>query len=263
MSFIVEVPIINPVALQIGYVAIRWYSLAYIFGLISALLFLKKINQKYHLMTAKAEESWINWAILGIIIGGRLGYVIFYNFSFYLLHPLDILKIWQGGMSFHGGLIGSIVAMYFFCKKYHVNFLKLCDCIAIISPIGIFFGRIANFINLELYGRVTNSENYGFIFTAIDNQKRHPSQLYEAILEGIIPFLILYILSRNSKIISKLGLLSGMFLILYGSARIFVENFREPDSHIGFIANQMTMGQILSLPIVLIGLFLIIYNKKI
>lgn len=263
MSFIVEVPIINPVALQIGYVAIRWYSLAYIFGLISALLFLKKFNQKYHLMTAKAEESWINWAILGIIIGGRLGYVIFYNFSFYLLHPLDILKIWQGGMSFHGGLIGSIIAMYFFCNKYQVNFLKLCDCIAIISPIGIFFGRIANFINLELYGRVTNSESYGFIFTAIDNQKRHPSQLYEAILEGIIPFLILYILSRNSKIISKLGLLSGMFLILYGSARIFVENFREPDSHIGFIANQMTMGQILSLPIVLIGLFLIIYNRKI
>jgi phosphatidylglycerol:prolipoprotein diacylglycerol transferase len=262
MSFIIEVPAINPIALEMGYIAIRWYSLAYILGILSALFFLKKFNQKYHLMTAEAEDSWLNWAILGIIIGGRLGYVLFYNFSFYLSHPLEILKVWQGGMSFHGGLIGSVIAMYFFCQKYRVNFLKLCDCLAIISPIGIFFGRVANFINLELYGRATNSETYGFIFVALDQQKRHPSQLYEAVLEGIVPFLILYFFSKTSKTINKSGFLSGLFLILYGSARIFVENFREPDFHIGFVVNQFTMGQILSLPIFLTGLFLIYCAKN-
>jgi phosphatidylglycerol:prolipoprotein diacylglycerol transferase len=261
MSFIFEVPEINPVAIQLGYVAIRWYSIAYILGILSALFFLKKFNQKYQIMTIKAEEAWLNWAILGIIVGGRLGYVMFYNPSFYLSSPAEILKIWQGGMSFHGGLIGSIFAMYFFCQKYQINFLKLCDCIAIVSPIGIFFGRIANFINLELHGRVTNSENYGFIFSAIDGQKRHPSQLYEALLEGILPFIILYFLSKKSKFITKSGLLSGLFLILYGGARIFAENFREPDLHIGFVLNQFTMGQILSLPVILTGIFML-YKQK-
>jgi len=258
MSLIFHIPEIDPIAFNIWFIAIRWYSLAYIFGILAALIFLKKANKNCQIMSKKAEEDWLTWAILGIIIGGRIGYILFYNFNFYIEHPLEIVKIWQGGMSFHGGLLGVIFAMFIFCKKNQINFLKLTDTLSVIAPVGIFFGRLANFINMELYGRVTNSENYGFIFSAIDNQKRHPSQLYEAFFEGILLFIILFFLRKWQNISKKTGILSGIFIILYSLARIFVEQFREPDGHLGFIAYNITMGQILSLPILIFGLVIII-----
>ena len=164
-------------------------------------------------------------------------------------------------MSFHGGLIGSIVAMYFFCKKYHVNFLKLCDCIAIISPIGIFFGRIANFINGELYGKTTNV-SWGVIFPDAGPLARHPSQLYEAFLEGIVTFIILYITARKTSLLNSNGKLAGLFLICYGLFRTIVELYRIPDQHIGYIFKFITTGQILSIPMILLGIYLISSKQK-
>lgn len=255
MSFIL--PNFDPVALAIGPLEIRWYSLAYIAGILFVLFTLKKYNKADNIMNEEALDNWIVWAILGVIIGGRLGYVLFYNFSFYISHPTQILAVWQGGMSFHGGLIGAIGAMFLFCRKYKIQFFRLMDVLAISAPMGLFFGRIANFINMELYGRVTNSD-YGFIFPNIDYQPRHPSQLYEAALEGLVLFAVLFLLNKYSNIRKIPGILSGLFLIGYASARASLEQFREPDEQIGFLFGNITMGQILSLPIFIAGLIIII-----
>ena len=257
MSFPIILPNFDPVALAIGPLEIRWYSLAYIAGILFVLFILKKYNKADNIMNEEALDNWIVWAILGVIIGGRLGYVLFYNFSFYISHPTQILAVWQGGMSFHGGLIGAIGSMYLFCRKYKIQFFRLMDVLAISAPIGLFFGRIANFINMELYGRVTNS-NYGFIFPNIDYQPRHPSQLYEAALEGLVLFAVLFLLNKYSNIRKIPGILSGLFLIGYASARASLEQFREPDEQIGFLFGNITMGQILSLPIFIAGLIIII-----
>lgn len=212
-------------------------------------------------MSKEAWDDWLFWAVLGIILGGRLGYVLFYNFSFYLDHPSQIFAVWQGGMSFHGGLFGAIISMFLFAKKYKINFLELTDILAIAAPIGLFFGRISNFINMELYGRVTNSD-FGVIFPNAGSSPRHPSQIYEALLEGLFLFAILFLLAKFTKIKEKLGFLSGLFLIGYGSARFFVEQFREPDEQIGFIFAQITMGQILSLPLIVFGLAIVFMAVK-
>jgi phosphatidylglycerol:prolipoprotein diacylglycerol transferase len=212
-------------------------------------------------MSEKALDDWIMWAVLGIIIGGRLGYVLFYNFGYYISNPYQILAIWTGGMSFHGGLLGAIVSMFWFCKKYKIDFLKLTDILAVAAPIGLFFGRIANFINMELYGRVTTSK-FGVIFPNAGSLPRHPSQLYEAFLEGLLSFVILVLLVKFTKVQDKKGLLSGLFLILYASSRIIVERFREPDEHIGFIFSYVTMGQILSLPLIVVGLVVIFRSRN-
>jgi len=262
---IFEVPLLNPVAFEIGPLAIRWYSLAYIAGILSALFWIKKENKSLNLMSQKAYDDLLLWAVLSIMIGGRLGYVLFYNFSYFLSNPLEIFAFWHGGMSFHGGLLGSIIGSYLFCKKYKVDLLKFGDSLSVVVPVGLFFGRIANFINLELYGRATNS-NYGFIFPGAGNFPRHPSQLYEAALEGIILFIILFCLHQFSKAKEKKGFLTGIFLIGYSISRIIVENFREPDEQLGFLFAKITMGQTLSLPIFLFGIFLIFksaQNKKI
>ncbi len=255
-------PNFDPVIFSIGPLAIRWYSLAYILGIVFTFLILKKFNSKSKIMSDKALDDWIMWAVLGIIIGGRLGYVLFYNFGYYLANPIDILAIWQGGMSFHGGLLGAIVGMVLFCRKYKIDFLKLTDILSISAPIGLFFGRIANFINMELYGRVTDSK-FGIIFPNAGPLPRHPSQLYEAFLEGFLSFIILILLVKFTKIQNKKGFLSGLFLIFYASSRIFVEQFREPDEQIGFIFNYLTMGQILSIPLIIIGLVVIFRSLKI
>ncbi|MDA9231571.1 prolipoprotein diacylglyceryl transferase [Rickettsiales bacterium] len=243
-------PIFDPVIFSIGPLAVRWYSLAYILGIVFTYYVLKKSK----ILDDKAMDSWLSWSIIGIILGGRLGYVLFYNFAFYLQNPIEIFYIWRGGMSFHGGLFGAIISMFLFAKKYKINFLELTDILSIAAPIGLFFGRIANFINMELYGRVTDSV-FGVVFPLISYQKRHPSQLYEAFLEGILCFIILNLLAKFTQIKEKKGALSGLFLIIYASSRIFVEQFREPDQHIGFIFNYFTMGQLLSLPILFLGLF--------
>ncbi len=260
MNLLINLPNFNPNLIEFGSFAIRWYSLAYIAGILLAWSFIKYFN--YTKISKEALDDWLFWAVLGVVLGGRLGYVLFYNFGFYIHNPLQILVVWHGGMSFHGGLFGVIISMLFFAKKYKINFLELMDTLAIAAPIGLFFGRIANFINLELYGRVTGS-NFGVIFPNAGDLPRHPSQLYEAALEGLLLFIILFSLAKFTRIQQKAGFLSGLFLILYSLARIFVEQFREPDEQIGFLFNHhITMGQILSVPMMMVGVLVIIITIK-
>lgn len=259
--FPIHLQAFDPVALQLGPLAIRWYSLAYIAGIICALFFLKKQNDQHKIMSQQAYDDWLMWIVFSIIIGGRLGYVLFYNIDYFLANPSEILMVWHGGMSFHGGLFGVIFGMYLFCRKFKITYFRLMDVLAIIAPIGLFFGRIANFINLELYGRATNSD-YGVIFPGAGDFPRHPSQLYEAVLEGLILFIILFSLSRFTKIQQRIGAISGLFLMLYGIFRIIIENFREPDLQLGFLFQNITMGQVLSLPLIVAGVVISLKSKK-
>ncbi len=251
-------PNINPVVFSIGPFTVYWYSLAYVLGVLVGWFYAYKIIKKFKVgVTAANLENFVTWAILGIVIGGRLGYVLLYNPIKYLSNPITIFKTYEGGMSFHGGMIGLIMSSYFFCHKYKINFLLFGDILAIVTPIGLFLGRIANFINGELYGRVTKMP-WGMIFPNSDLQIRHPCQLYEAFFEGVILFLILAYTTFKYKTIQIQGLNSAIFLIFYSVFRIIIEMFREPDSHIGFIFNNLTMGQILSLPMIMLGIYLII-----
>lgn len=250
-------PNINPVIISIGPLAISWYSLSYVIGILIGLTLSKKIVTKFSInISHKDLDDFVLWAIVGIIVGGRLCYVLLYDPVKYFTYPLDILKTYKGGMSFHGGIIGAAVAAYIFCKKNKIPFFIFTDILVIVAPIGLFLGRIANFINAELYGRVT-SVAWSVIFPNSDFLPRHPSQIYEALLEGIALFLIMLfsVFCRNSlKIPSKT---SAIFLIMYSIFRITVENFREPDFQIGFILDYITMGQILSLPMLLLGCYLL------
>ena len=252
-------PSIDPVILSMGIFDIRWYSLAYIAGFIIGSIIIKYLNKKLlNILSNKQIDSFFIWSILGVIIGGRVGYVLFYQTSYLFINPIYILKIWTGGMSFHGGLIGIIISMYLFCKKNNIQFFYLADLVSIVAPIGLFFGRIANFINNELYGKITNFP-FAMIYPEIDLQPRHPSQLYEAFLEGIILFIILLTYFNKTKSDPTIGKISGLFLILYATFRILIEFLREPDSHIGLIFNIASMGQILSIPLIIIG---VIFFKK-
>ena len=242
----------DPVALEIFSLEIRWYSLAYIFGIILGWIIAKKLFIKNIEIKNKFDDYLTN-LIIGIIIGGRLGYVLIYNLSFYLSNPLDIFKIWQGGMSFHGGLIGVIVASIFFAKKNNQNPFLYMDIVALVAPVGLFFGRIANFINSELYGTITNVP-WAVIFINVDNLPRHPSQLYEALLEGLFLFLLL-IYCRN-KFSNKPGIISGLFLIIYSIFRFIIEFYRVPDEQLGYIFINLTMGQVVSLIFMLSGVIL-------
>ena len=254
---------LSPILFDLGFFSIRWYSLAYIFGIILGWWFGKKIIfqkfQKTHNEISEKFDDLIAYLIFAIIIGGRAGYVIFYNFEFYFFNPIDILKIWEGGMSFHGALIGIIAATYFFSKKKNLSSLLLLDVIACVAPIGIFFGRIANFINGELVGKIT-SVSWSVIFPLVDMNPRHPSQIYEAIFEGLILFIILNIIINKKNYLT--GTCSYLFLIFYGIFRIFSELFREPDIQIGYIFNFITMGMILSLFMILSGIALYKFTKK-
>ena len=241
----------DPVAFQIMSFEIRWYSLAYIFGIVIGWVLCKKIFIKNSDISEKFDD-YITYLIIGIILGGRIGYIIFYNFSYYLDNIFDIIKIWQGGMSFHGGLLGVIASSYIFAKKNNQNPFFYLDQVSLVAPVGIFFGRLANFINSELYGTVSSAP-WSVIFIKIDNLSRHPSQLYEAILEGLILFLILiYFINKNY--LSKPGLISGLFLIFYSLFRFFVEFFRLPDEQMGYLILNLTMGQIISLVFASIGM---------
>ena len=256
---------LDPVLVDFGFIVIRWYSLAYIFGIILGWWLgkkiinhiIKKVNIKFNV---KEFDDLITYLIISIIIGGRLGYVIFYNLGYYLANPFDIIKVWEGGMSFHGALLGIIVGTYFFSKKKCVPTYFLLDILACVSPIGIFLGRLANFINGELVGKVTTL-SWGVIFPAIDNLPRHPSQLYEAMLEGVVLFLIL-----NSLIFKrsyKMGTCSYLFLIYYGIFRVISEFFREPDPQLGYLFNLFSMGTLLSFLMIIAGLVILnILRKK-
>ena len=249
----------DPVAFQIMSFEIRWYSLAYILGIVIGWLLCKKIFIQKSDIIEKFDD-FLTYLIIGIIIGGRLGYVIFYNFDYYISNIFDIFKVWQGGMSFHGGLLGIIVASILFAKKNNQNPFLYMDQIALVAPIGIFFGRIANFINSELYG-VPTDISWSVTFIQIDTLSRHPSQLYEAVLEGIILFVIL-IYFRKKDYLKKPGLISALFLIIYSIFRFFVEYFRSPDEHLGYIAFDLSMGQIISVVFLIIGIILFFFKYE-
>ena len=247
----------DPVAFQIFSFEIRWYSLAYIFGIIFGWLYCKKnlIKDKKLL---NLFDDLITYLIIGIILGGRLGYVIFYNLKYYLDNFFEILMIWNGGMSFHGGLIGVILATAIFSKKHKINSYIFLDLIALVAPIGLFLGRIANFINSELYGRETDVF-WSVKFVAIDNISRHPSQIYEAIFEGLILFFLLNHFAKKDSFKNP-GLISSMFLIFYSFFRFILEFFRAPDYQIGYLIYQLTLGQFIS--IVFFSLGISLYLKK-
>jgi len=250
----------DPVAIHIFSVEIRWYSLAYIIGILLGWTLSKRIFINDPLLKQKFDD-YITYLIVGIIIGGRLGYVILYNFDYYLNNLIDIFKIWQGGMSFHGGLIGIIAVSVLFAKKNNQNPFIYLDVVSIVAPIGIFFGRIANFINSELYGIETNLP-WAVQFIQIDNLYRHPSQLYEAIFEGLILFIIL-IYFRKKGFMKIPGLISGLFLIFYSIFRFLIEFVRVPDEQLGYIFLNLTMGQVISFIFFLIGSYLVITKHEI
>jgi len=249
----------DPVAFQILSFEVRWYSLAYIVGILLGWILSKKIFIQKSYLKEKFDD-YITYLILGIIIGGRLGYVIFYNFDYYLNNLTDIYKIWEGGMSFHGGVIGIIVASILYSKKYNHNPFIYMDIVALVAPIGIFFGRLANFINSELYGKITNVP-WSVIFIKIDDLTRHPSQLYEAFFEGIILFVIL-IYFKKKNFLNIPGMISALFLIFYSIFRFSLEFFRAPDQQLGYLILNLTMGQIISLLFFLIGIYLFFLKNE-
>jgi phosphatidylglycerol:prolipoprotein diacylglycerol transferase len=258
----VRLPVFNTNAISIGFIQIKWYSLSYIISLALSWFIVDFCNKKYDLKLYDDKNAFSDdyffYAVLGIVLGGRFGYVIFYNFEYFLKNPAEILEIWKGGMSFHGGFLGTIVALYLLAKKHKIDFFTLTDICAIATPIALFLGRIANFINLELYGRVSNVR-WAMIFPFTDGRSRHPSQLYEALTEGLILFIIMVCLTYKKQLKVK-GLNSAIFLVFYGIFRILMECFREPDLQLGFFMKHITMGQILSLPIFFGGLCLL-FNK--
>ncbi len=252
---------LNPVIFDFGILSLRWYSLAYFVGIIFGWWYGKKIlsylnkrnNDNFDI---NLFDDYITYSIISIIIGGRLGYVFFYNFDYYLFNPLEIFFIWNGGMSFHGGLLGIILATFIFSKKVGYDKLVLLDVVSCVAPVGIFFGRLANFVNSELYGKPTDLP-WAVTFPLIDTQGRHPSQIYEALLEGVLLFIIMNLIIRKNSY--KIGRCASLFLIFYSIFRVISESFREPDLQIGYILNFISMGSLLS--IFMFGVGVIMYLK--
>ena len=260
MTFAIPFPNIDPVLIEIGPLAVRWYGLAYVAGLILAWRYVRRLAKgPPEVTSARNVDDFLVWATLGVILGGRLGYVLFYKPIFYLNNPLEIVQMWHGGMSFHGGLLGVIVVTLLFVRKRGVELLAFGDIIACAAPIGLFFGRLANFINGELYGRVTDLP-WGIVFPGPNAGPlpRHPSQLYEAGLEGLLLFTLLFLLWRIEAVRRRRGTLFGVFLIGYSLSRMQVELVRQPDVQIGFLLGGSTMGQWLSLPMLAIGIWLVL-----
>jgi len=250
---------LNPVAFSFFNLKIYWYSLAYIFGFLFSFWYSKYlVKNKVIILDIKIVDDLITLAIIAVIFGGRFGYIIFYNLSYYLENPFEIIKLWKGGMSFHGAIIGLIILLVTFSVRKKQSFNELANLIAYCSPVGIFLGRIANFINGELIGRPTN-EQWGVLYD-FANSVRHPSQIYEAVLEGLLIFIVLFILSKNK--INKTINAFAVFLILYSLFRFFLEYFREPDAQVGFVISTLSMGQILSIPMFLVGITFLKNGKK-
>lgn len=252
-------PQIDPVALGIGPLKIHWYGLMYFVGFLSFIHLGKKqiINRHWFNLNEKILDDTFFFGAIGVILGGRLGYVLFYQPLYYFTHPDEIFAFWQGGMSFHGGLIGVLLGIYWTTRKHNTKWLHTMDFIAPLVPLGLFFGRIGNFINQELWGRPTDLP-WGMIFPVVDSVPRHPSQIYEAMLEGIILFTILWIFSSEER---KIGQTSGLFLLLYGVFRFGIEFTREPDRFLGLLFLNLTMGQILCLPMIGIGIYIFLKSK--
>ncbi len=262
-------PAIDPVAVRLGPLQVHWYGLAYVAGILLGWLYAHWLLKKEELwpgdrqpMTLTRLDDFITWSVLGIIVGGRLGYALFYAPGFFLSHPLTIFKVWDGGMSFHGGLIGMTVVMIAFSRKHGIRTWSLLDLIATVTPVGLFFGRIANFINAELWGR-TGDVPWAVVFPGAGPLPRHPSQLYEAGLEGVVTLVILLVATQIFRSLKRPGLTASLFICLYALSRIFVEFFREPDPQLGYLfGGWLTMGMVLSTPMLLIGLWGIWYSGR-
>lgn len=261
-------PGIDPILFQIGPFAVHWYALAYIVGLVFASWYMKRLVSNPKLwgpvkpsMTVPQVDDFFLWSVLGVVLGGRLGYVLFYKPLYYAAHPLDILRMWDGGMSFHGGFLGVVVACFLYGRNIGTPLDRMLDLGAASVPVGLGLGRLANFINSELWGRPTDAP-WAFIFPLDELQlPRHPSQLYEAILEGLLLFLAVRIATHRYGALQYAGRASGIFALGYGLSRILVEFFREPDPFLGYFGGFITMGMILSLPLCAVGIWLLIRSR--
>jgi phosphatidylglycerol:prolipoprotein diacylglycerol transferase len=253
---VIPYPAIDPVIFQVGPVVVRWYALAYIAGLVIGWRYLLKRSQKADAPMRPADaDDFLLWATLGVVLGGRLGFVLFYRPAYFAAHPLEALQVWQGGMSFHGGLVGVTLAVLLFARRRGIPPLALSDMFLPVAPIGLGLGRIANFVNGELWGRVADVP-WAMVFPNAGPQPRHPSQLYQAGLEGLALFLLLWWAGRRKSISAAEGAITGLFFAGYGVARVIGEQFRQPDTYIGFLAGGSTWGQWLSLPLIAVGLWL-------
>ena len=265
MAFLlIAFPVFDPIAISIGPFAIRWYALAYIGGIVLGWIYARSLIKNEKLWGGPAPislvqmDDFILWVTLGIILGGRTGYVLFYNLPFFIQHPAEIFELWKGGMSFHGGFLGCVVAVMWFAHKNRISILSLGDITTAVGPIGLFLGRIANFINGELWGRPADPNlPWAMIFPTGGPLPRHPSQLYEAGLEGILLFTVLAVMIRLGAL-KRPGLILGSFIAIYGLARIIGEHFREPDPQLGFLWGGLTMGMLLSVPMVIVGAIIIL-----
>jgi phosphatidylglycerol---prolipoprotein diacylglyceryl transferase len=255
--FALPFPMIDPVLISFGPFAIRWYALAYVAGILAGWWLARTIAAKQDLWRGRSPikpldiDDVIIWGAIGIVLGGRVGYVLFYNPTYFAAHPEQIPVLWRGGMSFHGGFAGTVLALLLFARARKIPMLSMLDVAAIVTPIGLFLGRLANFVNGELWGRVADVP-WAFVFPHAGPEPRHPSQLYEAGLEGIVLFAILIFATRRGAL-TRPGLIGGLFVGGYGLARIVSEFFREPDAQLGFLAGGFTMGMLLSLPMLLVG----------
>jgi len=264
LLLVIVLPVFDSIAIAIGPIAIRWYALAYIGGIVLGWLYARSLIRNDRLwaggapMTVPQLDDFILWVTLGIILGGRTGYVLFYNLPFFVEHPLEIFELWKGGMSFHGGFLGCVAAVILFCRSNGISILSLGDITTAVGPIGLFLGRIANFINDELWGRPADPAlPWAMVFPNGGPLPRHPSQLYEAGLEGILLFTILAVMIRRGAL-KRPGLILGSFIALYGLARIAGEHFREPDPQLGFLWGGLTMGILLSVPMIIAGAVLVV-----
>jgi len=256
-------PQFDPNIVQVGPFAIRWYALAYIAGLVIGWRLLRHlVRLTPPVATPVQADDFLTWATLGVVLGGRLGYVLFYQPGVYLAHPLMIFAVWEGGMSFHGGALGVTIAILWFCRRNAIPLLGFADRVTVCVPIGLGFGRVANFINGELPGRLAPDWlPWAMIFPAVGPEPRHPSQIYEALLEGLVLFIVMFALSRRESIRARFGCLSGAFLVGYGLMRITGEFFRQPDPFLGFLAFDSTMGQLLCIPMLIAGAWLILRTR--
>jgi len=267
MLLAIPFPAIDPVLIEIGPLAIRWYALAYIFGLVGGWWVARDIARRDSLWGGAQRpapdslDDLLVYVAFGVILGGRLGYVLFYNLDFFVDNPGRIIAVWEGGMSFHGGLAGAALGVWLFARRYAINPLTVADICAVVAPVGIFLGRIANFIKPELWGRATDVP-WGVIFPGAGPLPRHPSQLYEAGLEGIALFVVLLVVARAGGL-QRPGLLTGVFAAGYGAARIVCEFFREPDPQLGFLFGGATMGMVLSVPLIAVGFALIVRARRV
>ncbi len=253
-------PQFDPVLVQLGPIAIRWYALAYISSLLLGWRIMRRLVERSPAVATPLQtDDFLTWATLGVVLGGRLGYVLFYQPSRFFENPATIFAVWEGGMSFHGGALGVMIALIIYCWKNKIPLLGFADRIAVVTPIGLGLGRIANFINGELWGRpAPDWLPWAMIFPQAGPEPRHPSQIYQALMEGLLLFILLWVLSRREAIRARFGFLTGTFLVGYAIARSIGELFRQPDAFLGYLYDGATMGQLLSIPMLLVGLVLMI-----